>query len=45
LTAEEVEARGGLAAAPDPPAVAPDEGFDGNPGLGLWTLAAGSLLV
>ena len=36
LTPEEVEARGGLAAAPTPPAVSPDPGFAGNPGTGLW---------
>ena len=45
LSPEEVEARGGIAVAPGEPAVAPDEGFEGNPGIGLWTLAAGSLLV
>ena len=36
LTPEEVEARGGLQAAPQPPAVSPDPGFAGNPGTGLW---------
>jgi len=36
LAPEEVEARGGLAAAPAPPAVSPDPGFLGNPGTGLW---------
>jgi len=36
LSPEEVEARGGIQAAPAPPAVSPDPGFAGNPGTGLW---------
>lgn len=36
LTPEEVEARGGIAAAPQALAVSPDPGFEGNPGTGLW---------
>ena len=36
LSPEEVEARGGLTAAPAALAVSPDPGFAGNPGTGLW---------
>lgn len=38
LAPEEIEARGGLAAAPPAPAVSPDPGFEGNPGLGVWAI-------
>ena len=36
LTQADVDRLGGWEAAPQAPAVSPDPGFDGNPGLGLW---------